>query len=542
MAKQREVASAERLAAEGGIASDESAVAEPEIVAGDGPVKEPEKEPDERSAAEGDSGDAGCPIEMGVYGDPKCGRKLHIAPAGVDEHPVCLMHSKDPGKQSGVLFIAFWQEFERILERAEENVAHFERFVFPSVFFWKKEFKASCRFYNATFTRNAVFWSATFAQEADFEKAIFTQDADFWNVTFIQFADFQGTRFTRNVDFFQATFTQNAGFNGVTFTQNAGFGEANFTQDAFFFEATFTLKATFEKTKFYGRADWQSCQFLDGAEFRHTEFKPKKSKIPSAVFVLANFAKPIEVVFDGVDLSRALFHNCDVSAVWFTSTVHWAKRKNDRGLVVFEEEILLDPELTYLQKIYGSIDHGVVAQLYQQLKKNYDGRLDYWTANEFHFGEMEMKRLAGPTKGPFRWLRQWWHRNLSFVAWYKYASNYGNSYGWPLFWLFVILLAAALLFPIPGVGLMKQGATQAETYASVWDFSKSWGDNFSSDQADATLFGKGLIASVDTATFQRNAEYTPTYPWGRVVAIVETLLTSSLFALFLLAIRRQFRR
>jgi hypothetical protein len=32
------------------------------------------------------------------------------------------------------------------------------------------------------------------------------------------------------------------------------------------------------------------------------------------------------------------------------------------------------------------------------------------------------------------------------------------------------------------------------------------------------------------------------YPLGRVLAIVETLLTSSLFALFLLAIRRQFRR
>jgi len=89
---------------------------------------------------------------------------------------------------------------------------------------------------------------------------------------------------------------------------------------------------------------------------------------------------------------------------------------------------------------------------------------------------------------------------------------------------------------------MKQGSTQAETYASVWDFNKSWDDNFSADRADATLFGKGLIASVDTATFQKSAEYAPTYPWGRVLAIIETLLTSSLFALFLLAIRRQFRR
>ena len=68
MAKEQEVASAERLAAEGGIASDESAVAEPEIEANEGPAEEHEKEPDESAAAEGDSGEAGCPIEMGKVG------------------------------------------------------------------------------------------------------------------------------------------------------------------------------------------------------------------------------------------------------------------------------------------------------------------------------------------------------------------------------------------------------------------------------------------------------------------------------------------
>ena len=47
---------------------------------------------------------------------------------------------------------------------------------------------------------------------------------------------------------------------------------------------------------------------------------------------------------------------------------------------------------------------------------------------------------------------------------------------------------------------------------------------------------------MDTATFQHNPEYTPSYPWGRVLAIIETLVTSTLSGLFLLAIRRQFRR
>jgi hypothetical protein len=263
--------------------------------------------------------------------------------------------------------------------------------------------------------------------------------------------------------------------------------------------------------------------------------------MPSAVFALAKFSKPSKVVFDDVDLCRALFHNCDVSPVWFTSSVRWAKRPRTRGIAVFEEIVLLEKEYAKTLQKYGPLNYRAVAQIYQQLKKNYDSRRDYWMANEFHFGEMEMKRMARPTKGPFLWLRRWWHRNLSFVAWYKYASDYGNSYRKPLAWLFAILLSAALLFPITGLELKQGRSTNATrvTYSSVWNRQNSWTNNF---WTEAKLIGKSGITAIDTATFQRTPEYAPAYPWGRVVGIFETLLTSSLFALFLLAIRRQFRR
>jgi hypothetical protein len=110
-----------------------------------------------------------------------------------------------------------------------------------------------------------------------------------------------------------------------------------------------------------------------------------------------------------------------------------------------------------------------------------------------------------------------------------------------LLWLFGVLLLSTALLPLPfhGFGLKRQGARQAETYASVWRVGDGWTPNL---WAEARLAGKGAITSVDAATFQRSAEYAPAYPWGRVLAIFETLLTSTLFALFLLAIRRQFRR
>jgi hypothetical protein len=539
MADEQESASAERVEPESRVASDEKAVAEPEIEPGKSSDEEPRIESAESAATPGESAEAGCPVGMGYYPAQSCGRKLHAAPDGVDERLVCLMHSKDPNKQSGPLFDAFWLEFERILAEAGENEAFFERFIFPQVDIRGREFQAACRFDGATFTQDANFDFATFKQYANFDGATFKQKADFYAATFTQNASFFGAAFTQRANFQRAAFTQGANFILATFKQKADFYAATFTQDANFDFATFTQVAGFWSTRFHGRADWRRCNFLDQAEFRHTQFLPTIDRTPSGVFYLAKFARPAEAVFDDVDLSHALFHNSDASQVWFTSSVKWAKRESNRGLAVFEETVPLDQDFERELQRDGQRDYRAVAQIYQQLKKNYDSRLDYWTANEFHFGEMEMKRLAGPTGGPLLRLRRWLHPRLSLVALYRYASDYGNSYGKPMLWLLGILVLFAALFPLPGVGLKRQGASQAESYASVWNLQKSYGENL---WREGRLAGKGAIAAVDTATFQKSAEYAPAYPWGRVLAIFETLLTSTLFGLFLLAIRRQFRR
>ena len=50
------------------------------------------------------------------------------------------------------------------------------------------------------------------------------------------------------------------------------------------------------------------------------------------------------------------------------------------------------------------------------------------------------------------------------------------------------------------------------------------------------------MAALSVAGFQKELRYEPNYPWGRMLALGELLLTSTLIALFLLAVRRQFRR
>jgi hypothetical protein len=73
----------------------------------------------------------------------------------------------------------------------------------------------------------------------------------------------------------------------------------------------------------------------------------------------------------------------------------------------------------------------------------------------------------------------------------------------------------------------------------VWDNHGAWTPNL---VREGKVTAKAAIAAVDTVAFQRSAEYVPAYPWGRVLAIFATILTSALLALFLLAVRREFKR
>jgi len=50
------------------------------------------------------------------------------------------------------------------------------------------------------------------------------------------------------------------------------------------------------------------------------------------------------------------------------------------------------------------------------------------------------------------------------------------------------------------------------------------------------------MTALSVAGFQKELKYEPSYPWGRALALLELLLTSTLIALILLAIRRSFKR
>jgi len=191
------------------------------------------------------------------------------------------------------------------------------------------------------------------------------------------------------------------------------------------------------------------------------------------------------------------------------------------------------------------LNYRLIAEIYQRLKKNYDEHRDYWTAGDFHYSELEMKRLYSPH--PNRVLR-WLHRTLGLVAWYKYGSEYGESYVRPGLCLVLVLVLYAFLYPLAGLHFDADGSATPRatsacagslTYLCPWQGTDRSLPVWS---ARRKLLADAAMTSLYVAAFQKDPTYQPNYPWGRLLAMSEVLLSSTLGALFLLAVRRQFKR
>jgi hypothetical protein len=149
---------------------------------------------------------------------------------------------------------------------------------------------------------------------------------------------------------------------------------------------------------------------------------------------------------------------------------------------------------------------------------------------------------------------RWLSRNLSLAALYKYASEYGESYTRPLLWLAAILVSFSLLYPLIGVypstgldlNLPNAASTSKDAalnHLNCWNYKAFFAAHPDENpQGIPGLLLHGLMTSLSVAGFQKELRYMPSYPWGRLLALFEILLTTTLAGLFALAIRRQFKR
>lgn len=466
----------------------------------------------------------------------------------------CIFHAKLEDKRTA----ESQREFSKAIadkvasEEATDSPFHdFYGYVFPDGFdlFGHKKFKKPVNFIEARFGNKVSFAHAHFLDDTRFERAIFGDEIAFYYARFGSETNFQRAEFGDGVIFSNASFGDGTNFSYATFGKavyfpRAAFGSQARFRNCFFGGRTdfhgvrFGAMAFFHGTKFMGNARFESANFGDAAAFICSLFGKNASFVgvqfegrikfegedraedggcvfqEDVDFRKAVFLKPDQAVFYKVNLSRAF-----VSEVFNLEKVRfWDVRWGKTG-----DTCAVYDELGATSKI----DSAVIAQTYRQLWKNYDEYLEYHTAGDFHVGSMRMKetylrkRLSSANVGL-------WHKGRALFVLivnrlYRSVSNYGERYGKALAWLLFSWVSWTMVYWI------------------LSDWENLWAGEPLLLRLMRTLL-ESVVDSLRVVTFQRwRSNLMDDWRYG-LVASFQTLTTLPLVALFLLALKRRFRR
>lgn len=226
------------------------------------------------------------------------------------------------------------------------------------------------------------------------------------------------------------------------------------------------------------------------------EMKSDKNK--SVLLYLRNidFSQMNSVLFDNVNFEKTLFTNSNLENVKFV---------NPKWLIEDRRKILYDEK--------EKTNNEELQRLYIQLKRKYEQWGDYPGAGDWYYREAQARRRL--SRFPL----------IYFL--YHLFSRYGESYGWPLFYIASTYTGFSLLYLFSGFKL-------GESYINYDLFNGGifkWSD-----------IGNAFVFSLLAMIFQL----------GRTIVTQDTdtifiygahlLLTLILVPLFLLALRRKFRR
>jgi hypothetical protein len=215
------------------------------------------------------------------------------------------------------------------------------------------------------------------------------------------------------------------------------------------------------------------------------------------------------------DLRKCQFADTDLRRIDF-STVKWPQIEMSWYRVPFRrsgihDERLLPEAEKQSDKVRARTKK--VERLCRALKQNYEERRDYPAAGDFHIGEKEMQRRTTVSR---------WKRMLLGV--YRFISLYGER-ATPSF---VMLLGAILLFAAvyAAIGL-QVGSLGSAVYLSETSIASLW---------------YGILYSLQVTAFSRPEEYELLWSGGVIISILQRAVTTTLIALFALAIRQQLKR
>jgi uncharacterized protein YjbI with pentapeptide repeats len=345
------------------------------------------------------------------------------------------------------------------------------------------QFESFVNFANTTFHGDVLF-STHLGAGANF------QDATFGGDFVHKFSGHWGT-----VSFQKCNFSGVVRFYSCRFHSILGGTQSQVT----FCGSTFGKAVLFRSLHFNCPVDFDECTFCQEATFDHCYFDI--SGISRFTRVVTE--QPEKVRFLSSNLSHVEFSGTELSKLHF-NIITWNRTSGSilspSRLCVYDE---MTPGSWETPEEWQRLES--IAQVYRGLQQSYCDSLRYSEAADFFIGEQEMVRKA---KGKFR-------RFVCLNFLYKIASNYGESYRRP----FAGLVLTLVLFPV------------------VFSFF-----HLRPNLPEKPLFDL-LVDNLGFMTFSRTGmfEYFPDRI-TRLLVITESIIFVSLATLFLLSLRRKFKR
>lgn len=417
--------------------------------------------------------------------------------------------------------------------------------------------------FQRVFSKRVLVTGAEFSGEVDFHQAVFARGVDFANAVFRGDAKFNLVTFRDKVSFFGVKFGADCAFTQARFEEHAEFQSAEFKAIADFWKTSFSAGASFIFAKFDVQAMFRAATFANDTNFSWAEFRGH------VAFILSTFALGAD--FEGAKVTGDLHFIGDASQGVFQGDLSFCRvNQSDRNLVLFENANLEKALFQYTDLenvIFRSVrwhragklvtrralwdefrplasaegrGYDRIAENYRQLVLNFERKRDYDDADEFHVGEMEIRRKrhgGKATSRVWRWFREWCNLSGAYRLFSRYGTSYRTGFAWLAAFVFVIFPA---LFLTAGFALSNEGgapATRVIRYKIAT--SQVAPAPFSAWLQD---YGNALAYTLSVLTFQRERFYIPVGALSRLCLLLAVLVLAAQTALTLLAIRRRFRR
>jgi len=396
----------------------------------------------------------------------------------------------------------------------------FTSFVFPEIYI-TDVFEKAVLFRGCTFLGPASFFGTDFQLGANFAQCKFQSTADFSKSRFGTKASFSSAVFDSTASFGEVHFSGDTHFDNVTFA-----GEADFFGTIFdgqtHFASRFKAPASFLSTSFKGFVNFSQSRFQDSTRFFMTRFE-------ESYFTDLGPESACKLEFDTVDLRKASFRSTNIEQVLFRN-VKW-NRSGGRWVLWDEIRPLSEGEFR---------EHERIAENYRQLVLNCEGKRDFDMAEEFHIGEMEMRKaIHNSTTGPPFWKAL--RRHLNLYSAYSLVSRYGTSYVRAMSVFAVMVFVFAAVFLISGFQAMPD-SLNSHLRLIRYGFCGSSAQQCVSLREWLSDFWDAVLFTVSIVTFQRDRFYSPVGSISKLLVMVATILLTGQSGIVFLALRRRFKR